>query len=80
MPVVLVLSDGIRACSRLTSSPTQELFKAERSTYHGVSTPLAPVKVPVNGPVGEAVETRTDGAGPVKLPRSSCSGNAPSVY
>lgn len=40
---------------------------------------VRPWKGPVNGPSGKvpAVDTRTDGHRPIKLPQSSCSGNMP---
>lgn len=52
-----------------------------RSQYLLWCRDSGPINVSVNGPSGEvpAVETRTNGQGPVKLPRRSCSGIAPTV-
>lgn len=61
-------------------APPKNFFGVDLSTYSGGGTWLGPIKVLVNGSLGEfpSVETRTMGL--IKLPQSSCSGNAPIVF
>ena len=81
MTVVLVLSDGVRAALGLANQRRVN-FKPHPAAFQG-RTEYRPwsrysVGPRKSGPVGEvpAAETHTNGAGPVKLPPSSCSGNA----
>lgn len=75
---VLVISDGISSlyCVNLNLGDFEG-----RSQYLPWCRDSGPINVSVNGCSGEvpAVETHTNGQSPVKLPRRSCSGIAPTV-